>query len=163
MPDERNLLDVTKVIEDGLLLVQRQTEINNIAILKKYAKKLPLMHGNSNSLQQVFINLVKNARDVMPEGGKIIISTAIESMRERGKWVRISIADTGPGIDAEVSELLFNPFFTTKPGGKGTGLGLAVSKRIVEEHGGRLSFENSPKGGAVFHILLPARAGYKKK
>jgi PAS domain S-box-containing protein len=162
VPDERNLLDVTRVIEDGLLLVQRQTEIDNIAIHKKYAKKLPMMHGNSNSLQQVIINLVKNARDVMPEGGEIIISTGIESMRERGKWIRISIADTGPGIDEEVSERLFNPFFTTKPGGKGTGLGLAVSKRIVEEHGGRLSFENSPTGGAVFHILLPAIAGNKK-
>lgn len=155
VPEERALLDLTRVIEEALLLVQRQAELDNIVLNKEYAKDLPLVRGSSNSLQQVIINLVKNARDAMPGGGQITISTTVEQPNDTGKWARISIADTGPGISAEVAERLFQPFFTTKPGGKGTGLGLAVSKRIVEEHGGRIWFEHSPHGGAIFQILLP--------
>lgn len=158
VPAERSLVDVTRVIEDALQLVQRQTQIDSIYIVKSYVIELPPVYGSSNSLQQVIINLVKNSRDAMPEGGEIIISTSMESSPERKDWVKISIADTGPGIPPDIAERLFNPFFTTKPGGKGTGLGLAVSKRIVEDHGGRIFFENLPQGGTVFHILLPCSA-----
>ena len=155
MPEERNLLNLTKVIEDGLSLLQRQIEIQNISFSKSYAKELPPVRGNSNSLQQVIMNVVKNARDAMPEGGCITLTTNVERWRDRGQWVHISISDTGPGVSSQIADDLFNPFFTTKRGGKGTGLGLAVSKRIVEEHGGHITFENCAAGGAVFHILLP--------
>lgn len=156
MPEERNLLNLTKVIEDGLLLLQRQIEIQNISFSKIYADKLPAVRGNSSSLQQVIMNVVKNARDAMPEGGRITLSTNVERWRDHGQCIRISIWDTGPGVSSQIADDLFNPFFTTKRGDKGTGLGLAVSKRIVEEHGGHITFENRTEGGAVFHILLPA-------
>ena len=156
MPEEQKLLDLTAVIEDALLLVQRQTELENISFTKQYAKALPPVRGDSNSLQQVIINIVKNARDAMPDGGHITLSTATEDSGNRSRSVRVSIADTGPGISPEIVDSLCNPFVTTKEGSKGTGLGLAVSKRIVEEHGGHIRFENRPEGGAIFYIDLPA-------
>ncbi len=156
MPEERKNLDLTRVIEDALILVQRQAEIENISFYKKYAKDLPQVWGNSNSFQQVIINLVKNACDAMTEGGRITISVRLLNADKKEPTIRISIEDTGPGIPHELLDRLFDPFFTTKAGGKGTGLGLAVSKRIVEEQGGRLTCENSKEqSGAVFRILLP--------
>ena len=162
MPEERKNLDLTRVIEDALTLVQRQAEIENISFYKKYAQDLPPVWGNSNSLQQVIINLVKNGCDAMIQGGRITISTRILDSNIEAPMIRISIADTGPGIPHELLEKLFDPFFTTKAGGKGTGLGLAVSKRIVEEQGGRITCENrSKQSGAVFRILLPISTSHK--
>jgi len=159
VPEERRRLDLTTVIEDALLLVQRQTELENISFTKLYDDKLPPVKVNSNRIQQVIINMVKNARDAMPEGGCICLSTAAVDTRDRGQWARISISDTGPGISPQIADSLFNPFVTTKKGSKGTGLGLAVSKRIVEEHGGHITLENGSQGGAMFHIDLPAAKG----
>ena len=162
MPEERKNLALTRVIEDALILVQRQAEIENISFHKKYAEELPQVWGNSNSFQQVIINLVKNACDAMTEGGRITISTNILEADRKEPAIRISIEDTGPGIPHELLDRLFDPFFTTKAGGKGTGLGLAVSKRIVEEQGGRLICENSKEqSGAVFRILLPISKVHK--
>lgn len=163
MPEERNNLDLTRVIEDALILVQRQAEIENISFDKKYAQDLPPVWGNSNSLQQVIINLVKNACDAMIQGGRIAISTRVLDANNEEPVIRISISDTGPGIPHELLEKLFDPFFTTKAGGKGTGLGLAVSKRIVEEQNGRLTCENrNEQSGAVFRILLPISTSHKR-
>jgi signal transduction histidine kinase len=156
VPEERTLLDLTKVIEEALLLVQRQSEIENISFIKSYAENVPRVRGNSNSLQQVIINVVRNARDAMPAGGRITLLTAAEPWRDGTQCVRLSISDTGPGISPEIASSLFDPVVTTKGRGKGTGLGLAVSKRIVEEHDGHILFENRPGCGATFHILLPA-------
>lgn len=156
VPEERTLLDLTKVIEEALLLVQRQSEIENISFIKNYAENVPPVRGNSNSLQQVIINVVRNARDAMPAGGRITLLTTAEPWRDGTQCVRLSISDTGPGISPEIAGSLFGPFVTTKGRGKGTGLGLAVSKRIVEAHRGHILFENRPGCGATFHILLPA-------
>ncbi len=164
MPEERKNLDLVRVIEDALILVQRQAEIENISFHKKYAEDLPPVWGNSNSLQQVIINLVKNACDAMTEGGRIAISIRLLDADKKDPVIRISIADTGPGIPHELINRLFDPFFTTKAGGKGTGLGLAVSKRIVEDQGGRLTCENrKEQSGAVFRILLPISKAHKPR
>jgi len=162
--EEREQLDINKLIETSLILFQRQSEIENIKFVKNYYKQLPLILGNSNSLQQVIINLIKNACDAMPQGGKIIISTELLNIGEQNPWIRISVADTGLGIALEHRGMIFDSFFTTKGTGKGTGLGLVVSRRIVEEHGGYMTFQDGKrKIGAIFHVLLPILSGDKSE
>jgi PAS domain S-box-containing protein len=152
---ERSLLGLNQAIEDGLILVQRQAELDNVVFIKDYAEDLPRILANTNSLQQVVINLVKNACDAMSQGGEVTIRTG-RFDDEKGAWVRALIEDTGPGIPPAIAQNIFNPFLTTKGKGRGTGLGLPVSKRIVEEFGGHLTFWNKDTGGAVFQILFPA-------
>jgi signal transduction histidine kinase/CheY-like chemotaxis protein len=114
-------------------------------------------------LEQVIVNLAVNARDAMPGGGRLVLTTANEPLglvraRERdlppGDYVRVSVADTGAGMDPETLRRAFDPFFTTK-GDKGTGLGLATSLGIAQQAGGQLWAESAPGRGAVFHLLLP--------
>lgn len=154
VPGADDPLDLGEVIEAALALVQRQIERDGITFHKQYGHDLPLVLGNSNSLQQVVINLVKNAHDAMPKGGRISITTDLAQLNG-STWVRALVGDTGGGIPASIQDSIFNPFVTTKAKGQGTGLGLAVSKRILEEFGGHISFSNQPQGGAVFQIILP--------
>ncbi len=154
VPEERTLLDFNQVVTDALTLVQRQAELENVTFSRRLAERLPGVRGHANSLQQVVLNLVENARDSMPGGGRIEITTF--TLSEEGRWVGLTLRDTGVGIPPDVAHRIFDSFFTTKRRGKGTGLGLAVSKRIVEEHGGRITFDSCPDGGACFRILLPA-------
>ena len=113
---------------------------------------MPEIAGDPQQLQQVFLNLLLNAAEAIGEGGKITVKTGID---EQAKTIAVSIMDTGSGIAAELQEKIFQPFFTTK--GKGTGLGLAVSKRIVEEHGGNIKVANNIDGGVTFTITLPVK------
>lgn len=154
MPEERTPLNVNDVIEDALLLVQRQAELDDVLFTKNYTETLPLVRGSSNDLQQVIINLVKNARDAMPDGGRIEVATCRANV-EGVDSVVVTISDTGPGIPEGIVGRVFDSFFTTKPREKGTGLGLAVGKRIIEEHGGAISISNRVEGGASFRIVLP--------
>jgi signal transduction histidine kinase len=112
---------------------------------------LPPVYGNTGKLQQVLVNLFLNARDAMPSGGELSIRTG---MRE--SMVVVEISDTGEGIPRENLNRIFDPFFTTKAMGKGTGLGLAVSYGIVQEHGGRILVD-SPGRGTRFMLKFPAR------
>src|SRR5262249_13067774 len=109
---------------------------------------LPL-DGDPDQLQQIFINLITNSRDAMPEGCRLSIST-----RNEGDGQLVELADTGEGIGAEQIELIFGPLFTTKPG-RGTGLGLTVVKQIVAGHGGTIEVTSKPGEGTVFQIKLP--------
>ncbi len=154
-PEGKIPLNLNEVTEEAMLLVQRQAELDNVTFVKSYAAVLPLVRGNPNDLQQVIINLIKNARDAMPEGGQIDVST--EEIVLNGRlWAGLSIGDTGTGIPGELKSRIFESFFSTKDYDKGTGLGLAVSMRIVKEHGGDISFSNRDEGGAVFRIVLPS-------
>ena len=112
--------------------------------------QIPHVRCYPAQLNQVFMNLVMNACDVLSGGGSVRVAT-----EPHDGGVRVSIADDGPGIPAAVRPRLFEPFFTTKPAGQGTGLGLSISHGIVERHGGKLSFECPPEGGTVFRIDLP--------
>jgi signal transduction histidine kinase len=119
-------------------------------------------------LEQMLINLALNARDAMPDGGKLTIDTAPALVDETGADARpglapghyaaLTVADTGTGISPEVREHIFEAFFTTKPAERGTGLGLATVHSIVEEAGGSIEVESTPGGGTTFRILLPAAA-----
>ena len=125
-----------------------------MSFTEKLTDPLPAVLGDISRLEQVLVNLVNNARDA---GGRTI-AIATGTVEEGGRtYVRIAVEDSGPGIAPEILPRLFNSFVTTKARGKGTGLGLRICRRILEEMGGRISAANRPEGGARFEILLPAR------
>ncbi len=120
--------------------------------MKTYLDAEPVaLIADAGQLQQVFVNLVLNARDALPGGGELTVTT-----RRSGPWVAIEVADTGPGVAREMVARLFEPFASTKD--TGLGLGLVISKRIVEDHGGTIGAVNQPNGGACFYVRLPIGA-----
>lgn len=162
IPEAETTLNLNEVTEEAMLLVQRQAELDDIVFMKSYHPSLPPIIGNSNDLQQVIMNLIKNARDAMPDGGSIGVGTEVIE-RDGGKCVSLTISDTGPGVPSELSGRIFESFFSTKERGKGTGLGLSVSMRIVREHGGDIECRNGEEGGAVFQVVLPAHLRYESR
>jgi len=115
-------------------------------------------------VQQILLNLVLNARDAMPDGGRITVSTrnqtdpgpiADASESQNGQWVELTVADTGAGMDAETVERAFEPFFTTKRPGRGNGLGLATARRLVQQEGGTIMAESEPGTGTRVSMRLP--------
>jgi len=145
-------LDINQLIEESLALLNHQLELNNISVESRYDPALPPVYGKTGKLQQVFVNLFLNARDAMPSGGEIAVQTGmIESM------VTVDISDTGMGISEENIRRIFDPFFTTKSIGKGTGLGLAVTYGIIQEHGGGIFVDSSSGKGTRFRVKLPTR------
>jgi two-component system NtrC family sensor kinase len=145
-------LDINQLIEDSLALLNHQFQLNNIKVESCYDPALPPVFGNTGKLQQVFVNLFLNARDAMPSGGEIAVQTGMnESM------IVVDISDTGAGITEENIRRIFDPFFTTKSIGKGTGLGLAVTYGIIQEHGGGIFVDSSSEKGTHFRVKLPTR------
>jgi two-component system NtrC family sensor kinase len=149
---EFKAVDVNQLISDSLALLDHQLQLNNIKVDSKLEDSLPPIHGNTGKLQQVFVNLILNARDAMPSGGELAIQTG---MRE--SMVIVDIFDTGAGIPRENLKRIFDPFFTTKGVGKGTGLGLSVSYGIIQEHGGRIFVDSDAGKGTHFTLKLPTR------
>lgn len=144
-------LDIGRVLDDTLQLLEPQLRGNQIEIVRGYDPDSPPVIGNSGKLQQVFTNLLLNARDAIPFGGSIKISTAASD----DESLTIEIADSGIGIAPENVAKIYDPFYTTKGVGRGTGLGLAVSYGIVQEHSGHISVESTPGHGTIFRISLP--------
>ncbi len=144
-------MDVHKALDSMLLLHKSDFKGKRIAVECHYAEQLPPILAVPDQIKQVFLNLLTNAADAcrLP-GGVITVST-----RQEGNRVAITISDTGIGIKPEEMELIFQPFYTTKPEIKGTGLGLSVSHGIVESHGGEIRVESRPGEGATFTVLLP--------
>lgn len=131
----------------------------NIALVAEHAADVPPVEADAAMIEQIILNLAVNARDAMPHGGKLLISTdAIDMQDDSGsnKWVRLSVRDTGSGIPPEVLSHIFEPFFTTKEVGKGTGLGLATVFGIVKQHAGSIDVASDVGQGTTFTILLPA-------
>ncbi len=142
--------DLNLVLDDTLQLLEPQLRQGRIEIERAYDPALPPTYGNSGKLQQVFTNLLLNARDALPAGGRITISTTLEN-----DVAVVEIADTGLGIAPENVARIYDPFFTTKGVGRGTGLGLAVSYGIVQEHSGHITVHSAPGRGTTFRITLP--------
>ncbi len=127
---------------------------------------LATVNADPVQMEQIIMNLVVNARDAMPEGGKLTLRTENVTLDEEycrvhpgakpGNYLLLAISDTGTGMDSEILEHLFEPFFTTKGAGKGTGLGLAVVYGIVKQHGGYVTCDSEPGTGTMFRIYLPA-------
>ncbi len=148
------LIDINQLLENMLLLVKYQADRTGKKIIIKLGSELPLVLADGDSLQQVFLNLMINALDHTNGGGKIDISTRI-TRREDKPWVEVVLADNGCGIPRENLDKIFQPFFTTKKDGTGSGLGLSISKRIVEEHNGQIVVTSQLNKGSVFSVYLP--------
>jgi signal transduction histidine kinase len=149
-------VSINKAVQEMVAIVQQEFRNASIGIETVLAENLPMITGNNNYLQQVFLNLLINARDAMPRGGKITVSTGLVESD-----IHVSFSDTGTGINKENLTKIFQPFFTTKALGKGTGLGLSVSNKIVGQHGGTISVESEEGKGTTFTIILPFRSTAK--
>jgi PAS domain S-box-containing protein len=146
-------IDIHRVLDDTLQLLEPQLRRSDIQIVRDYAENLPPVHGNSVKLQQVFTNLILNARDSIANGnGRITLATR---KGDDDESLLIEVADSGVGIAPEDVAKIYDPFFTTKGVGRGTGLGLAVTYGIVQEHSGHINVSSTPGLGTTFRIMLP--------
>src|ERR1017187_465040 len=142
-------VDLNKVVRETMSLLEHQIRKVGVEVKLELAGGLPPVHGNAGKLQQVFLNLFLNARDAMDGGGVLSVRTWAE---ESG--ARVDVSDTGHGISPEHIQRIYDPFFTTKGSRKGTGMGLAVTYGIVQEHKGSIEV-SSRQGGTRFHLRLP--------
>jgi two-component system NtrC family sensor kinase len=149
---KREYLHVDQLVRDTVQLAKNQIKLSNVEIDQMIDSNLPPVYGDRKLLIQVFLNLFLNAVDAMPEGGKLSVRA---TGTRQSDYLSVQISDTGCGIPENIIGSIFNPFFTRKPGGKGTGLGLAVSKGIIERHGGRIEVESVVGVGTTFTIHLP--------
>lgn len=155
---EKVPLSPVQIIEDVLTLVGRQLEDKNFLIDTTFPEKMPTIIGSPDQLKQVFLNLIINAKDAMPGGGRLKI--VVENHDNK---IKIIFTDDGPGITEDILPRLFEPFFTTKGEGAGTGLGLSVCFGIIQEHNGRIEADNDPDAGGRITIWLPVATGAEEK
>ncbi len=144
----RQPADINRLLRQTLSLMRIHLERSGVLILEEYADGLGTPSVDAAQIEQVFLNLIRNAAQAMSGGGTLCLHT-----EQVGDEVAVSFSDTGPGISPEAQKRLFEPFFTTKP--EGVGLGLAVSAGIVQEHGGRITVESRPGHGSTFTVWLP--------
>ncbi|MBI4575320.1 MAG: HAMP domain-containing protein [Planctomycetes bacterium] len=143
--------DVARAVEEAALVCGPLAARSGVRIQTEVAPGVPPRTADGAQMQQVLVNLVVNAIQAQPRGGRVVIAAA----GGEGGGLRVSVRDEGPGVSLEVEPRLFEPFYTTKPRGEGTGLGLAISRRIVEAHGGTLRLEREGGPGATFAVQLP--------
>jgi two-component system NtrC family sensor kinase len=141
---------LNRTIDSALSLLAYKLETNRIHVVKNLDRNLKDFAGDDQQIEQVIVNLVLNSLDAMPQGGELLISTALSN-----STAYLKIEDTGEGIAPENIDNIFDPFFTTKEPGRGTGLGLSVSYNIIKEHGGNISVESKERQGTIFVISLP--------
>jgi signal transduction histidine kinase len=146
--------NLNQVIRDTLSLLEHQFKTAQIHVDLELTQELPSIYGNAGKLQQVFLNLLLNAKEAMPDGGRLRVSTVFNG------HVEAVVSDSGSGIAPEHMKRIYDPFFTTKtipaPGGKrGTGLGLSVSYGIIQEHAGKIHVESAVGAGTTFHLEFP--------
>jgi len=147
-----NLYPVKELIEETLQLVNNQLKLSKVKVVRRFTENLPPVSGDKQLLTQVFLNLILNAIDAMPEGGTLTVQTA---PLNSGDCLTVDFADTGAGIPTHVQPHIFDPFFTTKSQGKGTGLGLSVSLEIIRKHGGDIRLSSQNNKGSTFSVILP--------
>jgi signal transduction histidine kinase len=148
---DKQYADIRIGIKNTLVMLLYKIKKGNITMVKQFDETLPPVKALIGELNQVWTNLVDNALDAMEPNGK---GTLTIKTRKDGKFVEVSVADDGPGIPAEIKSRIFDPFFTTKEMGKGTGMGLEVVQRIVQQHNGSIKVNSEP-GKTEFIICFP--------
>jgi len=146
-------VDLERLVRDCAELVRPGVAAAGLALDISVGRAAPPVRGHAGQLQQVALNLITNAIAATPKGGRIAVG-----IRPRGREVELSVADTGCGIPAAVQQRVFEPFFSTKQPGQGSGLGLFISSQIVREHGGRIEIASEEGRGSTFRVVLPAAA-----
>ncbi|GAH32030.1 unnamed protein product, partial [marine sediment metagenome] len=155
--------DINKVIEETLESLEDQLSAPGVMVLKNLAPRLPIIKADGQPLGHVFSNLIVNACDAMPEGGRLSVVTRLkkpeakvpgEAMGEAGEIIEIEVSDTGDGILGEDIPRIFDPYFTTKETGKGLGLGLSISYGIIRKHGGTIEVTSEKGEGTTFIVNL---------
>jgi two-component system NtrC family sensor kinase len=154
-PVEQAPQDLNVLIERAVKLVRHQCEMQSVELLVSAEEHLPEVLCDGGKIQQVILVLLSNAMEAMPGGGRLEVSSASDSVEG---MARVCVRDSGTGIPPEILPRLFDPFFTTKDTGQNTGLGLAIARGIVEQHGGTISVSSDTACGAEFVVMLPLRA-----
>ena len=157
-PTRYQRVHLDRVVREALELLVYRLRVDNVEVVLELPEDLPMLWADPHQLHQVVINIVTNAHQAMHsrgEPGRLTLGAAFEPARMRNV---LRIADTGPGIPAAIRARIFEPFYTTKAPGQGTGLGLSLCQSIVEGHGGSIRAEEGPDGGAVFVVELPVEA-----
>ena len=169
-------IDTEKLLDETLSLIEHQMALQNIQIMRDYMPGLPRALGDMDRIKEVFINMLLNASEAMPDGGELRIKTGVAAdtkwhivdgrkaaaqgidppiISHQADFVEVIFYDTGCGIPPENFRKVFMPFFTTKEKGKGTGLGLSICKKIIEEHHGNIELESETGKGTAFFVRLP--------
>jgi two-component system NtrC family sensor kinase len=155
----KSLININEVLRKTVSLLKFQITSQSIQLSEDYTGEIPSVLGDPNHLQQVFLNILLNSIQSMPEGGRLRLRTSLadgtgrKGSRDR---VLIEISDTGIGIESKYLDKIFDPFFTTKGWGDGTGLGLSISYGIIREHGGSIDVKSRPGEGTHVRTVLPA-------
>jgi signal transduction histidine kinase len=151
-------VNIESIIDNTMLLMGERIRLSNITLDRNIDDNLPTFAGNSNQLEQVFINLLQNAVDAFPldkEDASISIAARYSTKKKSVPTIIIRFTDNGSGIKKECIDKIFEPFFTTKEVGKGTGLGLSIVYGIISEHNGTIHCDSTVNKGTVFTITLP--------
>ncbi|MFQ5905946.1 MAG: ATP-binding protein, partial [bacterium] len=147
---EMKVVNVNSIIRRTISLIENQVSFYNIQMIKNLDKTLPRIMADEHQIQRVFLNMIQNASDAMPRGGRLVISTCLSPDRQ---MIEIRFQDTGSGMDEATLGKIFDPFFTTKE--SGTGLGLTISQKVVSAHGGKIEATSKVGEGTTFLIRLP--------
>jgi two-component system, NtrC family, sensor kinase len=158
----QNPLDICSLLETTVDLLDHQIRKQRVRVVKHLETDLPFVIGDPDQLQQVFLNLILNAIQSMPEGGMLCLAASVKEIRRKGievprRCMEVCVEDTGVGMERAVLENIFNPFFTTKE--KGTGLGLMVTRGILRDHEGWIEVESEKGKGSIFKVYFPSIEG----
>ena len=163
-PEQKNL-NITTLLEATLDFLDHEIQKQKVKVVREIKDDLPSVTGDPDQLQQVFLNIILNAIQSIPQGGTVRLSASSKWISKEGleddsrRYVEVCVEDTGIGMEREVMENIFNPFFTTKEKDRGTGLGLTVSQGIVQDHEGWIDVESEVGKGSVFKVYLPSGEG----
>jgi signal transduction histidine kinase len=152
-------VDVREELENTLALIHYHLRNHRIAVVRQFAPEVPMIHTDRQQLRQVFLNLLTNASDAMPQGGTLTLGVAVLALETGVPAAVIEFTDTGVGIAPADMPKVMEPFFTTKEEGKGTGLGLAICRRIIQEHHGTIEISSAVGQGTTVRLALPMANG----